>query len=54
MGSVISAIYDDHDQYQFFCEKYNEECIGIYGDWYDHFYELRDRNNEERRNLHKG
>ena len=55
MGSSISALYDDYDQYEFFCEKYKEDLLGMYDHrWLDHFFELRKRNNDERRNLHEG
>jgi len=42
MGSIMSKIYDDYDDYLFCCNKYNVKCIAIEDSkWLDHYYELK-------------
>jgi len=40
MGSSISAIYDDYDDYEYFCKVLKVDTRSIYGDFYEHQAEL--------------
>ncbi len=55
MGSIISAVYDDIEEYKALCRRYNEEVrtsLDRYGNtsidcYSDHALELKKRRNEE-------
>lgn len=36
MGSSISAIYDDYDEYEALCKSLNINTVGIYNSFYKH------------------
>ena len=40
MGSSLSAIYDDYDDYEHFCGVLKIKPLSIYGSFYDHQNEL--------------
>jgi hypothetical protein len=40
MGSSISAIYDDYDDYKSLCESFGIETKGIYSGFYEHQREI--------------
>ena len=41
MGSILTAIYDDYDDYKAFCEYIGEQFMNIYYDG-ETFYKHRD------------
>jgi hypothetical protein len=50
MGSSISRIYDDYDDYEHFCKRIGVKPVDIYDSFYKHETELL--NNLGYKNLH--
>jgi FMN phosphatase YigB (HAD superfamily) len=40
MGSLISAIYDDYDDYEYFCKLLKVKSVNIHNGFYEHQAEL--------------